>query len=218
MQPNENCHNLNYWLAIFNMSYELCFGSLAFVALTNNRLLPLWLWHSLYVQAILRQSHSFPACDAQPTGSADWFLHGKQGRLKKKKKKSKKRLLNNNPSQKKGDYKPHTWRDIRLNQGLFFRGYGIYLQGPHLLGTVMVVSIQIFGEASLSLLFIYFWHDSLLPLNFHIFDKTTQTKSVLDVLRVKWTRRMDFIWFYSRFVWFLSLIARVTGLYSHATF
>lgn len=30
---------------------------------------------------------------------------------------------------------------IRVNTGLFF-GYGIYLQGLHLLGTVMVVSIS----------------------------------------------------------------------------
>lgn len=60
-------------------------------------------------------------------------------RKRKKRNKSKKRLLNDNPSPSRFFPQRDTLTGFEPRINSF--GYGIYLQGPHLLGTVMVVSI-----------------------------------------------------------------------------
>ena len=99
---------------------------------------------------MLRQSQHIHPLPNQPEARIDFSMQARAA----KENKSKERLLNDNPSSVEQDFTNEDLKEYKsdidwlsaLKKDYSF-GYGIYLQGPHLLGTVMVVSIQIFGEA-----------------------------------------------------------------------
>lgn len=86
----------------------------------------------------------------QPEARIDFSTAGKEeGRGEE----SKKRLINDNPSRPGRDF---TKGDTRFKSHIgklsayitdYSPGHGIYLQGPHLLGTVMVVSSRSLEKA-----------------------------------------------------------------------